>query len=97
MIVLTVDEGQPEPTPFKVYLMTSEARALGTHARRADERICIERGGYQICRSPSRGILRGVLSGQENLALASSQCDAHPYGGPGLAAALFLIRIRTQS
>ena len=27
---LTVDEGQPEPTPFKVYLMTSEARTKHT-------------------------------------------------------------------
>ena len=61
-------EDNPDPTPFKVYSMTNEARSK--RMRGAHEGICLQGAGYQICRSPSRRVLRGLSAPQENLALA---------------------------
>jgi hypothetical protein len=63
-------EDKPDPTPFKVYPTTNEG-AQQAHAGPAHQGICLQGAGYQICRSPSRRVLRGLSARQENLALAT--------------------------
>src|SRR2546423_6308500 len=62
-------EDKPDPTPFKVYPMTNarSKRMRGGPARG----ICLQGAGHQVCRSPSRRVLRGLSARQENLALAT--------------------------
>src|SRR5437764_9352466 len=63
-------EDKPDPTPFQS-LPNDERSAQQAHAGRAHQGICLQGAGYQICRSPSRRVLRGLSARQENLALAT--------------------------
>ena len=63
-------EDKPDPTPFKVYPMTNEARSKRMRGGPA-RGICLQGAGHQVCRSPSRRVLRGLSARQENLALAT--------------------------
>src|SRR5205823_10394219 len=63
-------EDKPDPTPFQS-LPNDERSAQKARAGRAHQGICLQGAGYQICRSPSRRILRGLSARQENLALAT--------------------------
>jgi hypothetical protein len=68
-------EDKPDPTPFKVYPMTNarSKRMRGGPARG----ICLQGAGHQVCRSPSRRVLRGLSARQENLALATGATYKH--------------------
>src|SRR5205823_14636280 len=65
-------EDKPDPTPFQS-LPNDERSAQQAHAGRAHQGICLQGAGYQICRSPSRRVLRGLSARQENLALVSDR------------------------
>jgi hypothetical protein len=53
-------EDNPDPTPFKVYSMTNEARSKRMRGR-AHEGICLQGAGYQICSPTTRAGARVLV------------------------------------